>query len=33
LGIIDADYTEVEGRGRSRRLTLNYDADAVLERL
>ncbi|MBV0925555.1 ORC1-type DNA replication protein [Halomicroarcula limicola] len=33
LDIIDADYTEVEGRGRSRRLTLNYDADAVLERL
>jgi len=33
LGIIDAEYTEVEGRGRSRELTLNYDADAVLERL
>ena len=33
LGIIDADYTEVEGRGRSRELTLNYDADAVLDRL
>ena len=33
LGIIDADYTDVEGRGRSRQLTLNYDADAVLERL
>jgi cell division control protein 6 len=33
LGIIDATYTDVEGRGRSRELTLNYDADAVLERL
>ncbi|WP_136717609.1 ORC1-type DNA replication protein [Halorientalis salina] len=33
LGIIDATYTEVEGRGRSRELTLNYEADAVLERL
>ena len=33
LGIIDADYTDVEGRGRSRQLSLNYDADAVLDRL
>ncbi len=33
LGIIDATYTEVEGRGRSRELTLNYEPDAVLERL
>jgi cell division control protein 6 len=33
LGIIDASYTDVEGRGRSRELTLNYDADAVLDRL
>ncbi|WP_276273484.1 ORC1-type DNA replication protein [Haloarcula litorea] len=33
LGIIDADYAEVDGRGRSRELTLNYDADAVLDRL
>ncbi|KAA9399289.1 ORC1-type DNA replication protein [Haloarcula sp. CBA1130] len=33
LDIIDAEYTDVEGRGRSRELTLNYDADAVLERL
>ena len=33
LGIIDADYTDVDGRGRSRELTLNYDAAAVLERL
>jgi cell division control protein 6 len=33
LGVIDASYTDVEGRGRSRELTLNYDADAVIERL
>ncbi|MFB6308746.1 MAG: ORC1-type DNA replication protein [Haloarculaceae archaeon] len=33
LGIIEADYADVEGRGRSRELTLQYDADAVLERL
>jgi cell division control protein 6 len=33
LGIIDATYTDVEGRGRSRELTLQYDAEAVLERL
>jgi len=33
LGIIDASYTEVEGRGRSRELSLNYDADAVTDRL
>ncbi|WP_336001521.1 ORC1-type DNA replication protein [Halorientalis halophila] len=33
LGIIDASYTDVDGRGRSRELTLNYDADAVLDRL
>jgi len=33
LDIIDAAYADVEGRGRSRELTLNYDADAVLERL
>jgi cell division control protein 6 len=33
LDIIDATYADVEGRGRSRELTLNYDADAVLERL
>jgi cell division control protein 6 len=33
LGIIDAEYTEVDGRGRSRSLTLEYDADAVIERL
>ena len=33
LGIIDASYTDVEGRGRSRELTLNYDAEAVTDRL
>jgi cell division control protein 6 len=33
LGLIDAEYAEVDGRGRSRSLTLNYDADAVKERL
>ncbi|MWG34746.1 ORC1-type DNA replication protein [Halomarina oriensis] len=33
LGLIDATYTSVEGRGRSRTLSLAYDANAVLERL
>ncbi|WP_152043006.1 ORC1-type DNA replication protein [Salinigranum salinum] len=33
LGLIDAEYADVEGRGRSRSLTLEYDADAVKERL
>jgi cell division control protein 6 len=33
LGIIDATYTDVDGRGRSRELSLNYDAEAVLDRL
>ncbi len=33
LDIIDTEYTSVDGRGRSRELTLNYDASAVLERL
>ena len=33
LDIIDTEYTSVDGRGRSRELTLNYDADAILERL
>ena len=33
LGVIDATYTDVEGRGRSRELTLNYEAEAVLDRL
>ena len=33
LGLIDAEYTNVEGRGRSRALSLSYDADAILDRL
>jgi cell division control protein 6 len=33
LGVIEADYADVEGRGRSRSLTLSYDTDAVLDRL
>jgi cell division control protein 6 len=33
LDIIQADYTDVEGRGRSRKLTLDYEAEAVLDRL
>lgn len=33
LGVIEAEYAEVEGRGRSRELSLAYDPDAVLDRL
>ncbi|WP_134671097.1 ORC1-type DNA replication protein [Halorussus marinus] len=33
LDIIDATYTNVEGRGRSRQLSLRYDPEAVLNRL
>jgi cell division control protein 6 len=33
LGIIEARYADVEGRGRSRSLSLAYDVDAVLDRL
>ncbi|MEF8781387.1 MAG: ORC1-type DNA replication protein [Haloferacaceae archaeon] len=33
LNLIDAEYADVDGRGRSRSLELRYDADAVLERL
>jgi cell division control protein 6 len=33
LGVIDAEYAEVDGRGRSRELEMAYDVDAVLERL
>ena len=33
LGVIDATYTDVDGRGRSRELTLSYDPEAVLDRL
>jgi len=33
LGLIDADYADVDGRGRSRSLTLSYEKEAVLDRL
>ncbi|MFB6236311.1 MAG: ORC1-type DNA replication protein [Halopenitus sp.] len=33
LGIIEAEYAEVDGRGRSRELSLAYDPEAVLDRL
>ena len=33
LGLVEAEYADVEGRGRSRAFSLAYDADAVLERL
>ena len=33
LDVIDAEYTDVDGRGRSRELALNYDPEAVLDRL
>jgi len=33
LGIIKAAYADIEGRGRSRRLSLEYDRQAVLDRL
>jgi archaeal cell division control protein 6 len=33
LGLIDADYADIEGRGRSRSLSLSYDKEAVLDRL
>ena len=33
LGVVDTAYADVEGRGRSRSLSLAYDADAVRERL
>ncbi|WP_299235487.1 ORC1-type DNA replication protein [Natronomonas sp.] len=33
LGLIEAEYTDVDGRGRSRALSLSYDAEAVLDRL
>ena len=33
LGLVDAEYADVEGRGRSRELSLSYDANAVLDRL
>ncbi|APW96917.1 cell division control protein 6 [Halobiforma lacisalsi AJ5] len=33
LGLIEAEYADVDGRGRSRSLSLAYERDAVLERL
>ena len=33
LDLIDADYADIDGRGRSRSLSLAYEADAVLDRL
>ncbi len=33
LDIVDTEYADVEGRGRSRALSLEYDSEAVLERL
>ncbi|MFC6719537.1 ORC1-type DNA replication protein [Natrialbaceae archaeon GCM10025810] len=33
LGLIDAEYAEIDGRGRSRSLTLAYEKEAVLDRL
>ena len=33
LGLITATYADVDGRGRSRELTLEYDGDAILDRL
>jgi cell division control protein 6 len=33
LGVVDASYVSLDGRGRSRRLSLAYDAAAVRERL
>ena len=33
LGLIETKYTSVEGRGRSRAISLSYDADAVVDRL
>ncbi|WP_256402131.1 ORC1-type DNA replication protein [Halorubrum salinum] len=33
LGVIDAEYADVDGRGRSREISLAYDAEAVLDRL
>jgi cell division control protein 6 len=33
LDLVDASYTDVEGRGRSRELSLAHDADVILDRL
>jgi len=33
LGVLETEYADVEGRGRSRSLSLAYEPDAVLDRL
>ncbi len=33
LGLIETEYTSVDGRGRSRAISLSYDADAIVDRL
>ena len=33
LGLIDAEYADIDGRGRSRELSLEWDREAVLERI
>jgi len=33
LGLITATYADVDGRGRSRELTLDYETDAIVDRL
>ncbi|MBP1986399.1 ORC1-type DNA replication protein [Halolamina salifodinae] len=33
LGVIETEYADVEGRGRSRSITLAYEPEAVLDRL
>ncbi len=33
LGLIEAEYAEIDGRGRSRSLSLAYEREAVLDRL
>jgi cell division control protein 6 len=33
LGLVETEYTEVDGRGRSRALSLAYEAEAIMERL
>jgi cell division control protein 6 len=33
LGLIEAEYVDVKGRGRSRALSLAYDPEAILDRL
>ncbi|MCL9812338.1 ORC1-type DNA replication protein [Natranaeroarchaeum aerophilus] len=33
LGIVETEYAEIEGRGRSRALSLAYESEEVLERL